>query len=250
MPELHFNKKSSLVAWQELVCNADAVMNKKEQNWFKLLLFSIDIVNLERLYTNRGKFGNKAGWFTFDELKEKVSTPEVFFEYIQPYIVSVQKYDVKTASSIVNRIAEEYFSHSMCVANLFLKCWFEFENQVVNYCIALYNGVEKGKNNYRLENCNVFIDEMKQYGVESSKLSALFQHDDLYKSFVELPVYDFERKCDEIRWLFLESFENKHLFDVEAVFIYILKYQIVNRWVDNASCEQVAFEQFVNDLPY
>jgi len=144
-----------------------------------------------------------------------------------------------------------YMDYGMEVKNSLIAGWFEFNLNVGNLLSAIYARkygmeVEKyivGSNNIAQimrENANA-----RDFGISQE----LEYFDTLLQISEETDVYERERKIDKLRWDWLDENTVFDYFNIEYIFAYLCKLQILERWVHlNAEEGERVFRELINNL--
>lgn len=146
-----------------------------------------------------------------------------------------------------DQLTSLYFGAAIKSPNTFISKWFEFNLNVVNVLTAL----NCRKFNFNIEEAIIGKNEVakalrsshsKDFGLtpifpEIAELTRIAEEDNLMER---------ERKIDLLRWQWLEEQSVFNYFDLERLFVYLLRVEMLERWtaLDKANGEQV-FRQLI-----
>jgi hypothetical protein len=144
-----------------------------------------------------------------------------------------------------------YMDYGMEVKNSLMSGWFELNLNIGNLLSAIYArkyGMEVtkyivGSNKPALmmrENVNA-----RDFGISQE----LEYFDTLLQISEETDIYERERKIDQFRWDWLDENTVFDYFNIEYIFAYLCKLQILERWVRlNAEEGERVFRELINNL--
>lgn len=131
-----------------------------------------------------------------------------------------------------DQLATLYYNSAISCGNSFISDWFKFNLNVNNIIIAM-NCRSFG---YRRETMVVGDDEIsiairtsnsKDFGIKP-----IFPEiDDVMRLADEPDLFERERKIDLLKWNWLEEKGFFHYFDMEHLFIYLVRLSFLERWV-------------------
>lgn len=131
-----------------------------------------------------------------------------------------------------DQLATLYYNSAISCGNSFISDWFKFNLNVNNIIIAM-NCRNFG---YRRETMVVGDDEIsiairtsnsKDFGIKP-----IFPEiDDVMRLADEPDLFERERKIDLLKWNWLEEKGFFHYFDMEHLFIYLVRLSFLERWV-------------------
>jgi hypothetical protein len=146
-----------------------------------------------------------------------------------------------------DQLTSLYFEAAVKSSNAFISKWFEFNLNAVNILTAL----NCRKFNFNVEEAIIGKNEIaKALRTSHSKdfgLTPIFSEiADLMRIADEDNLLERERKFDLLRWQWLEEQSVFNYFDLERIFVYLLKIEMLERWttLDKHSGQQV-FRQMI-----
>ncbi len=144
-----------------------------------------------------------------------------------------------------------YMDYGMEVKNSLMSGWFEFNLNIGNLLSAIYArkyGMEVAKYIVGSNKPARMIREnanARDFGISQE----LEYFDTLLQISEETDIYERERKIDQLRWNWLEENTVFDYFNIEYIFAYLCKLQILERWVRlNAEEGERVFRELINNL--
>ena len=201
------------------------------------------------------------GRLSYDEILEAVSKlneelpeeknhmPPYFENYINKWL---DRDDVHKGGKLwEDMLTSLYMDYGMAVKNKLMSKWFEFNLNIGNTLAAIYaRKYDLPVIDYIVGNNNVakLIREnssSRDFGISQE----LEYFDDLQRIAEESDIYERERKVDKLRWNWLEENTVFDYFNIEYIFAYLCKLQILERWVSlNAEEGEKVFRDLINNL--
>lgn len=179
----------------------------------------------------------------------KSAAPHYFADYIRAWL------DENAENQ--NRIWEDfmtsfYMDYGMQSRNTLLAKWFELNLNIGNVLAAIYSRkYDQPIADAIVGNNDVAQSIRENVGVRDFGLGLLdFEHfDTLVRLSEETDIYDRERKIDKLRWDWLEENTVFDYFNIEYIFAYLCKLQILERWVSlNAKEGERVFRELIARL--
>ena len=150
-----------------------------------------------------------------------------------------------------DRMTSLYMEYGMEIKNSLISRWFELNLNIGNILTAIY-----GKK-YKMDVPKLIVGDnavAKQIR-ENANLRdfGLSQEIDYFETLQriseEKDIYERERKIDKFRWEWLDENTVFHYFDIEYIFAYLAKLQILERWVKlNAEEGERVFRELIHNL--
>ncbi len=144
-----------------------------------------------------------------------------------------------------------YMDYGLEVKNTLIARWFELNLNIGNLLSAIYakkygmdvSAVVVGNNTIAQqirENANA-----RDFGLSQT----LEYYDQLQRIAEDTDVFERERKIDKFRWNWLEDNTIFDYFNIEYIFAYLCKLQILERWVSlNAEDGERIFRELISNL--
>jgi hypothetical protein len=167
------------------------------------------------------------------------AVPSYFITFLSQYLKETNKdndYDldsdeVKSPLSWEDRLSALYFEYAMKCKNAFITQWFELNLNINNILTAItcrkYNLDKKlyiiGDNEVAE---NIRTSNARDFGL-GDEIDYLL---DLQRIAEESDLMAREKKIDLLKWKWLEDNTFFKVFDIECLFTYILKLEMIERW--------------------
>lgn len=238
------------------------ILTRKDKKLIDLFFLKFDDKNLINWLKNPDQSMDPRGSITYGEfhaiyqaLKEEEAIPKnrrvppYFTDFFRMYLESEAKGDV-AAISWEDRLAALYYAYAMRCGNLFAADWFELNLNINNMLTAITcrkHGLDKSQyivgDNEVAEALRASNARDFGLGNEIDYLPAL-QH-----IAEESDLMLREKKTDTLKWNWLEEHTFFKTFDIESVFAYLLKLEMIERWVslDKGSGEKT-FREIVGAM--
>ncbi len=190
---------------------------------------------------------------TIERVKEDLSVnnkkvPPYYEKFIREWL----DYEVREETRLWDDlIASLYMDYGIEVKNSLLSRWFEMNLNINNLLSAIY------AKKYNLEVTKVVIgnNDIAKIIRENSNMRdfGLSQEFEYYDAILRLSedndIYERERKLDKFRWEWLEENTVYDYFNIEYIFAYLCKLQILERWVSlNAEEGERVFRELISGL--
>jgi len=144
-----------------------------------------------------------------------------------------------------------YMDYGIEVKNTLISNWFEMNLNIGNVLSAIYarkynlNVAKYIIGNNKIANIMRSQANTRDFGISQE----LEYFDTLTRIAEEDGVYDRERKLDKLRWNWLEDNTIFDYFNIEYIFAYLCKLQILERWVSlNAEEGEKIFREMIDNL--
>ena len=150
-----------------------------------------------------------------------------------------------------NILTSFYMDYGTEVQNSLVSKWFTLNLNIGNTLAAIYSRKYKLDvskvivgNNHIAKTIRANINS-RDFGLEQE----LEYYDDILKISEETDLYERERKIDKFRWDWLEENTVFDYFNVEYIFAYLCKLQILERWVQlNAEEGERVFRELIANM--
>ena len=220
------------------------ILTRKDQKLIDLFFLKFDNKNLINQLKNPDSDMDPRGSITYDEshalyqaLKEEEAIPKnkhipsYFIDFFRMYLESEAKGDVATISW-EDRLAALYYAYAMKCGNQFVADWFELNLNINNMLTAITcrkHGLDKSQ--YIVGDNEVAealrTSNARDFGLGNDveylpALQHIAEESDLMLR---------EKKIDTLKWNWLEEQTFFKTFDIESVFAYLLKLEMIERWV-------------------
>ncbi len=238
------------------------VLTNEDRKLIDLFYLKYDNKNLIQQLLHPDQDSDERGRITYEEftdiiavIKEGDALPRS--SYIPPYFGTfLRKYfeldgpEEKSPISPEDLLASLYYEYAMQAKNRFVADWFELNLNINNILTAITcRKYSLDKSDYIIGNNEVAeqlrTSNARDFGIGDSidyfpALLRIAEEDDLYQR---------ERKIDLVKWEWLEENTFFKPFEVESVFAYLLKLEMIERWVklDKAAGEKT-FRELVGTM--
>jgi hypothetical protein len=129
-----------------------------------------------------------------------------------------------------NRLTELYYQWAMKCGNKFISDWFEF-NLNLNNILAAYTS-RKYKMDIEVVGDNEVANSIKTSNQRDFGLTGNLEGFDIIQRLADEPdLFEREKKIDLLKWQWLDEQTFFKYFSIERVFAYLIKLEIIERWV-------------------
>ena len=206
----------------------------------------------------RGRIAKDEFDAIYKALKDEEKIPK--FSHVPPYVAEFIKLhwieetkDNKVEGKAISwedRLAAMYYAHAMKYGNRFVADWYELNLNINNILTAITcrkYGLDKadyivGDNEVAV---NIRTSNARDFGLSDSleylaELQRIAEESDLTAR---------EKKIDLLKWKWLDDQIFFKTFDIESVFAYLVKLEMIERWVtlDKAKGEQT-FRELIGTM--
>ncbi|MDD2475529.1 MAG: DUF2764 family protein [Dysgonamonadaceae bacterium] len=216
--------------------------------------------NLLKLIVNKDAEIQSTGVFTREELLDSIDTirknphvenkdiPNVFYQFIKQWLSEDAETDNKNWEDLLTSL---YMNYGVEVKNSLISRWFTLNLNIGNVLAAIYS------RKYNMDVKSVVVGDnhiaktiransnMRDFGLERE----LEYFETLSNISEETDIYERERKIDKLRWDWLEENTVFDYFNIEYIFSYLCKLQILERWADlNAEEGERVFRELIANM--
>ncbi|MCD8177687.1 MAG: DUF2764 domain-containing protein [Tannerellaceae bacterium] len=213
-----------------------------DQHLIDLFFLKFDNRNLIQHLQTPDRDPDPRGNLSYDELSDLIAIvkeedrapknsliPSYYTDFLKNYF---EKEGIGQLVSWEDQLASLYYGYAMKSSNRFVSEWFELNLNINNILTAITCrkfGLDKA--NYIIGDNEVAealrTSNSRDFGIADSVdyfpvLLRVAEENDLYAR---------ERKIDQIKWDWLEENTFFKPFDIESVFAYLLKLELIERWV-------------------
>lgn len=223
-------------------------LSKADARLFDIFYTKFDNRNLLQYLRNKetAEFDER-GSITKDELEEcfrpvmisedvylpNDKFPLPYFKTFVPEYNNAQQADTDVAdiANWENRLAGLYYQWAMKCGNKLIADWFEF-NLNVNNIMAAYTSrkyrmdVEAVGNNPVAE--AIRTSKLRDFGLTE----IIGDFDILQRIAEETDLFEREKKLDLLKWQWLDEHTFFNYFNIELLFAYLIKLEIIERWIN------------------
>lgn len=260
LPDFSFDSMKLPFTVEEFSVMLDEVLKPGDKKLLSKYLLKYDNDNLFHLLKNKDAMLNLMGKLSREEILaavEKVKEdlpvsnkkiPPYFEEFISIWLGD----DVHDESKLwEDLITSLYMDYGIDVKNSLISGWFELNLNMGNILSAIYArkyGMDVTKVIVGNNTVAKIIREnagVRDFGLEQE----LDYFDVIQRISEESDIYERERKIDHFRWNWLEENTVFDYFNIEQIFAYLCKLQILERWVSlNAEEGERVFRELIAGL--
>jgi len=260
LPDFSFDSMKLPFTVEEFSVMLNEVLKPGDKKLLSKYFLTYDNDNLFNLLKNKDAMLNLMGKLSREELLavvEKVredlpvsneKIPPYFEEFISVWLGD----DVHDESKLwEDLITSLYMDYGIDVKNSLISGWFELNLNIGNILSAIY------ARKYGMDVTKVIVGNntvakiiRENAGVRDFGLEQELDYFDLIQRISEEPdLYERERKIDHFRWNWLEENTVFDYFNIEQIFAYLCKLQILERWVSlNAEEGERVFRELIASL--
>ena len=265
LPTIALDDSKLTYSVEEFRTEVEEMLSCKDRKLLNLFYLKYDNKNLLTQVTMPDSKPDPRGRVTYDEidavytaLKEEEKVPKN--EHVPSYFVDFLKMkladdakDNKNEAEFISwedRLAALYYEYAMKCGNKFVADWFELNLNINNVLTAITcRKYDFDKSEYIVGH-NEIAECLRTSNARDFGLSDAVDYlPELQRIAEESDLYARERKIDLLKWNWLEDKTFFNTFDTESVFAYLLKLEMIERWVslDKEKGEK-AFRELVGSM--
>ncbi|OAV70475.1 hypothetical protein Barb4_01349 [Bacteroidales bacterium Barb4] len=248
---------------------AEGALTPKDKAYIDLFFLKFDNKNLlGQLRTPAGYVPDSRGSIpseTFAELIEAIKgeaedekkflalhkyLPAYFAEFVRLYLSGMEKEAPQVTIPWEDRLAALYYSRAMKTGNKFVAEWFEL-NLNINNLLSAFTARK-----YGLDKADYIVGDNETARLLRTSNARDFGLGDaveylpaVQRIAEETDLFLREKKLDQLKWEWLEEQTFFKTFDIESVFAFLLRLEMLERWVtlDKAAGERT-FRELVGAM--
>ncbi len=265
LPNIALDDGKLTYSVQEFRTEIEDILSHKDKKLIDLFYLKYDNINLLAHVNHSEKMPDSRGKISFDEFdalnkalkdEEKIpkndKIPSYIVDFLKSYIAeeSKENNNEKEYLSWEDRLATLYYEYAMKCGNKFVANWFELNLNINNILTAITcrkHGFNKA--NYIVGHNeiaeNIRTSNARDFGLGDSvdylpELQHVAEETDLLAR---------EKKIDLLKWKWLDDNTFFKTFDIESVFAYLVKLEMIERWLtlDKAKGEKT-FRELVGAM--
>ena len=235
-------------------------LKRKDYELLKKYFLSFDNENLIKLLNDKEAQLHPMGTLSREELLETIellredvevkskTVPQYYLTFIRKWLGEESHEQTRVWEDLLTSLYTEY---GLEVKNTLMSRWFEMNMDVNNILSAIYakkHGLEVSK---AVVGNNVVARTIRENSnLRDFGLSLEFENFEMIQRISdEDDIYERERKIDKYRWDWLEENTVFDYFNIEYIFAYLCKLQILERWVSlNAEEGERIFRALIDSL--
>ena len=260
LPDIFFDSSKLPFTVEEFRAMLEDVLSPKDKKLIDKYFLKHDNHNLMVYLKDKNAKLKEEGRISAEEIKETIDSVAVDFpvqdakipSYFEDYIRLWLDENAHTENKLWEDLMTSfYMDYGMESKNSLVSRWFELNLNIGNILAAIYSRkYGRDVNSSIVGNNEVaqFIREnpnARDFGLSRE----LDYFDNLLRLSEENDIYERERKIDKLRWDWLEENTVFDYFNIEYIFSYLCKLQILERWVSlNAEEGERVFRALINNL--
>ena len=218
-----------------------------KENLLKLLSDKDAEIKDTGVYSREEMLGTISSIKESEEVKKENIVP-IFETFIRQWLKEDAESENKNWEDILTSL---YMDYGVSVKNSLVSQWFTLNLNIGNILAAIYSrkyGMDVKQvvvgNNHIAKTIRANSGS-RDFGLEQE----LDYFDDIFKISEETDMYERERKIDKFRWDWLDENTVFDYFNIEYLFAYLCKLQILERWVQlNAEEGERVFRELIANM--
>jgi hypothetical protein len=199
----------------------------------ELLFVPYDHTNLLNTLQKKAALFNSLGNYSQDELedaiRESAGVPEYIRYFIERYREESGEYPGPWWENLITSRYYDFIESSSC---LFLRSYFEFDRSLRNIMSAHICRKYGLPADEELVGQNDVTDALRKSQARDFGLSGELDFMERLMTLLENPnLLEREKGVDLLRWNHVDELTTFHYFSIEVVLGYVIKLQIVDRWM-------------------
>lgn len=261
LPDFTFDSMKLPFTVEELRVMLEEELKPADLKLIRKYFLNHDNYNLLNLLGNKDAILKLSGKLTREEILDVISkvkedipvkekeVPPYFEAFIRSWLSEENPHE--GGKLWEDLLSSFYMDYGIEAKNSLMSRWFEFNLNIGNVLTAIFArkyGLTVSK--YIVGN-NLFAklirenSNVRDFGISQE----LEYFDTLLRISEESDIYERERKTDKLRWDWLEENTVFDYFNIEYIFAYLCKLQILERWVKlNAEEGEKVFRDLINNL--
>lgn len=260
LPDFTFDSMKlpfSVAEFREML---DDELKKKDKKLLHKYFLTFDNYNLISLLNNKEAELSEMGSVSLEDVLEVIedvredlpvknkNVPPYYEAFIREWL----DYQAREESQLWDdRITSLYMDYGTEAKNTLLSKWFEMNLDIGNMLSAIF------AKKYHMDVAKVVVGNneiantiRQNVNLRDFGLSQEFEYyDAILRIAEEEDIYERERKLDKFRWEWLDDNTVFDYFNVEYIFAYLCKLQILERWVGlNAEEGERVFRELISGL--
>jgi len=171
--------------------------------------------------------------FIINYKKNEADTSKTLYKYLKHFITSfISEEPIFPELNWEDQLTSLFYASAVKCKNEFIASWYEFNLILTNVLVAancLKYGIDRHK---AIIGHSEIIDSIRNSNAKDFGVSTLLPEiDEMVRIAEEPDFYERERKIELLKWNWLEDKGFFHFFDMEYLFIYLLKVEMLQRWI-------------------
>lgn len=257
VPDLDLQDKAMSCTIKQFREQCDEALSARDKQLLFYFYLRYDCMNIVRLLRNPEAEVDDLGNFTREQYSDMITSatelnfnvhryPAFMSEYIRAYAYNKDKANYFAEDDMMGH----YLEYAIACPNRMMSKWYSLNrdiNNILTALIARQNGWNVS--DYILGN-NEVTEMIRQNNSHDFDLSHEFEYvKDLMKIVEEPDPVQKEKRIDAFKWLWLEEQTFFEPFSIEAVFAYLCKLEMQERWEKlDPDKGKEAFQGIIDDL--
>lgn len=261
LPDFSFDSMKLPFTVEEFRGTLDEVLKPKDKKLLDKYFLQRDNENLLSLLKNKDAAFSLIGNLSREEIENVVSRvkenipikekaiPPYFEDYIKKWLAEDNPHEGgKLWEDLISSL---YMDYGMQVKNTLMSGWFELNLNIGNVLTAIYaRKYQLPVAKYVVGNNRIAKIIRENTNARDFGLSLELEYfDTLQRISEEEDIFEREKRMDKLRWEWLEENTVFDYFNIEYIFAYLCKLQILERWVSlNTEEGERIFRELINNL--
>ncbi len=259
LPDITIEDNKLNFTIKEFYQELSEVLSNEDKRYIDLFYLQFDNKNLLALLMNKESKWDDRGIYSEDDLQQVIQLvkenespnnkrfPSYFFRFTAAYLEEKAIYE---NLSWEDQLASLYYEYASKCNNTFVSDWFDMNLNLNN----ILTSIACRKYNKDLANAIVGSSEIsntiRKNGQRDLRSSGMIEYIDTIIQISEIGnLFERERKLDQFRWKWLEEQSFFLYFTIEQVFAYLVKLDILERWVRlNPETGRSIFKNMIESL--
>ncbi len=260
LPDFTFDSMKLPFTVEEFKVTLDEVLKEKDKKLLRKYFLKYDNDNLISLLNDKEAQLNKMGSVLQEDVLEAIERvkedlpvnnkdiPPYYEKFIMEWLEFEAREETRLWEDLITSL---YMDYGVEANNLLLSKWFELNLNIGNLLSAIY------ARKYNMDVAKVVVgnNEIAKTIRENANMRdfGLSQEFEYYDTILRLSededIFERERKLDKFRWEWLDENTVYDYFNIEYIFAYMCKLQILERWVSlNAEEGERVFRELISGL--
>ncbi len=210
-------------------------LDNKDVELLKLLYYPYDIKNLCNLIKKKEADWYKAGIYSRSALEAMLQDPATFPNFLlQFHEETSMNWDKWSVKQLSNYAINLYNDWSLAKSNIFLRKWFDFDQNLNNLLVYLNSEKFNLSSEDEILGNNIEADYLRETKIENVNFDWWdFPVKKVRSEFNNPNIALREHLKDELRWDYVSELEENYSFGIEVLLAYAIRLQIIHRKIVN-----------------
>lgn len=259
LPNISLDDNKTPFSVDEFRSELEGMLTSKDRKMLDLFFLTFDNKNLINLLQHPEKERDPRGVYSDFDFKEVITAlreeeplpknglPAYMIPFLNDYLAEENKETEENKNlSWEDRLSGLYYAYAMQHSNHFIAQWYELNLNINNVLTAITaRKYDLDRSRFIVGN-NEIAQSLRTSNARDFGLGDSVDYlADLQRITEETDLLAREKKLDQLKWNWLEEQTFFKTFDVESVFAYMLKLEMIERWT---SLDRVAGERTFREL--